>query len=391
MIDDKTKAELERKSQTDILTEVDVNTVNEGYVRFLDHFGLTRQRKAVAGCRQSVVRVKCLGPVTHRGVYVLQCQSRACPSDDWVQVVAQLDDMRYKLYRMFNAMKQPFFVWTADLTIASDLWSKVPRMNLARFCQIAYESMQEYFDWKWGFPVQFGMDAVPQFWHSQALEEGFYPHIHVIVPRLFLWKETGRWLTNVSMTYIEEKRLKSIWRRRVEEEYGESKARVAGGKEAFSCHFNYIDNLEAMDKRLRYQYRGIAWDYNIWAGANVDISKWDAEWVRWSLTYVHKRHHSYGLLSAKNFSPKSRFMQGLKLNLGTYAERRKARRDVRCPHCHEPVMFDAEHALDEKFGGLSRVDAKKQGLEWWRIKPEEWMKKPQGDFVPFHRSRRYWR
>ena len=389
VLDDATRKEIMRKSEVYFLTGTDVNKVNENYVRFLSYFGLERQSRQVAGCRQRVARVKCTGSVTHRGVYVLQCQARACPSDDWVQVVSQLDDMRYKLYRIFVAMKEPFHVWTADLTIASDLWGKVPRMNLARFCQIAYETMQEYFDWKWGFPVQIGMDAVPQFWHSEGPERGFYPHVHVIVPRIFLERKTGRWLTKVSQTYIEEKKLKAIWRSRVEAEYGKSRARVAGGKEAFSCHFNYIDNLAAVDKRLRYQYRGIAWDYNIWAGEHVDFSKWDANWVRWSLTYVHKRHHSYGLLSSRNLSPKSKFMQGLKLNLGTYAERRKARRDVRCPHCSEPVVFDAEHAMEERFGDLTRAKAVELGLEWWRVKPEEWMKKPH-DYVQFHRSKREW-
>ncbi|MGD0477039.1 MAG: hypothetical protein ABSB29_02600 [Nitrososphaerales archaeon] len=247
VLDDATKRELQRKSEAYSLSETDVNKVNDGYVQFLSYFGLNKQSKAVAGCRHTVARVKCMGSVTHRGVYVLQCQSRACPSDDWVQVVSQLDDMRFKLYRIFEAMKEPFHVWTADFTIASDLWDKVPRMNLARFCQIVYESMQEYFDWKCGFPVQLGMDAVPQFWHSDAPEEGFYPHVHVVVPRIFLEKRTGRWLAKVSMTYIEEKKLNSIWRRRVEAEYGKSRARVAGGKEAFSCHFNYIDNLVACE------------------------------------------------------------------------------------------------------------------------------------------------
>jgi hypothetical protein len=50
-------------------------------------------------------------------------------------------------------------------------------------------------------------------------------------------------------------------------------------------------------------------------------------------------------------------------------------------------MFDAEHALTERFGDLSRAEAKKLGLEWWRVKPEEWMKKPRGDFVQYHRNR----
>ena len=104
------------------------------------------------------------------------------------------------------------------------------------------------------------------------------------------------------------------------------------------------------------------------------------------MTYIHKRRHLYGLLSARNVSPKSKFMQGLKLNLGTYAERRKTRRGVKCPHCGESVVFDPENALSERFGDLSRAEAKELGLEWWRMKPKEWMKKPH-DYVQFHKRK----
>lgn len=122
--------------------------------------------------------------------------------------------------------------------MSSQLWDSVPRLNLGRLRQIAFETLQEYFDQKWGFPVSFGMDAVAQYWSSSEPGTRYKPHVHCIVPRIFVEKSSGRILTDVRMKWLDEDALKRIWRRRCEAEYGRSTVKVWGFLSKFSkCVF----------------------------------------------------------------------------------------------------------------------------------------------------------
>ncbi len=386
-MDGRVKGSLERKSVKRKVDERGVMSVSPEYARFLSHNGLDSLSTKVMSCGDAFGRVGCVENGAHRGVVPLMCRERGCPCDDWVQVRSQVDDMKFFLARLFEAVGQPLYVWMLDFTMGSDLWEKVPRTNLGRLRQIAFESMQEYFDHRWKFPVSFPFDAVAQFWHSAEAGNGYDPHVHSIVPRIFVEKSSGRVLTNVKMKFIDEGVMKKIWRRRVQAEYGKSRARVAGTVEKFSCKVNYTEGLgrpnknHGLDKRMRYMYRGIARDYEVNVMSGVDYSKWDKDWVRWTLRHNHKRHQGYGLLSARNVSPKSGFMRALKLDLGTKREREHVRRHGVCPHCggeRIPV-----HNEDSDLKPLTRKEAFDAGLEVWRSSYDDEERKFR-DFVPYH-------
>ena len=351
-------------------------------------FGLETLATVLPRCRNITIRVKCFGgSAVHKGVVFSMCRTRGCPSDDWVQVRSQVDDMKFLLARLFEAAGQPLFVWFVDFTMGSDLWAEVPRTNLARLRQIAYETMQEYFDEVWGFPVKFGMDVVAQYWSSRNPGRRYVPHIHAIVPRLFVEAASGRALSDDRMKYIDESRVKEIWRRRVEAEYGQSHAKVAGLYAKFSCKVSYTQGVgsqnrnSGLDKRLRYMYCGIAWDYNLFAIGGKDYSRWNREWFRWSLTYNHKRHQPYGLMAARNLSSKSEFVRRIDLDIGTKRERDKIRRSRGCPHCNQPVVVDRD--IGENAQYLTRKEASEAGLEVWKSRfADEDVK--YRDFVSYH-------
>jgi hypothetical protein len=296
--------------------------------------------------------------------------------------------MKFTLARLFETIGQPFFVWTLDFTMGSDLWDKVPVTNFGMLRQVGYQTAGQYWNEVWGFPVKIGFDAVTQFWSSEEPGDHFVPHLHAIQPRVFTEASTGRVLTDVHVKYIDESRIKEIWRSRLEAELGAvSRAKVAGSYEKFSCRVNYITGLGApdknrgLDKRLRYQYRGIPWDYNLYALSNQDYSHWDRDWVRWSLTVNYKRHQTYGLLSATNLSPKGSFARSIGFDIGTKRERDRLRGDRVCPYCGSPIVLD--HDNDEEFGSMSRYEASRRGLELWKSQVVDENAKYL-DFVPYH-------
>ena len=146
-----------------------------------------------------------------------------------------------------------------------------------------------------------------------------------------------------------------------------------------------------MDKRLRYAMRGPSKDVEEWISRNGFESEgglvldWDKEWMRWMLTFNHKRHQGYGLLSGRFVSPKSSLMRDtLKLNLGSRVERVRLRKHVACPECAKVrVVSDTFVDFGKDARELSRSEAKATGLKVWRTVYEDESRKWK-EFVPYH-------
>jgi hypothetical protein len=318
--------------------------------------------------------------------------------------------MVFVMERIMEAVRVPFYVFTLDFTIASDLWLKVRRDRLSALGRLAYHATRRYFSEKWGFPVEIAFDCSVQYWHSGSPKDseddsgknpgdGYFPHVHAEVPRVFIERDTGRLVRGgrrgLQMKYIDESEIKKTWRFAVEQAYGRSSAVVAGGTEKFVVHTSYIKWRghprvgKGLDKRLRYAYRGTPKDVEEWIARNGLESEaglvkdWDKEWMRWMLTLNHKRHQGYGLLAARNVSEKSAFMRHLCLKLGTRAERRRIRRHIGCPEC-AAVGLSSDTSV--RFGDereLSYSDAKASGFKVWGVPYEDEDRKWK-DFVPYH-------
>lgn len=363
-MDERIRKALVRKAVKEKVQPVDLFAPSEKFVRFLRFIGLVKAADAVTQCGVNQLIWGCVVNLAHKGLKPMFCrEARVCPRDDWFMFRSQVNDMKFILYRLFSVASQRPFVWTIDFTIGKDLWDKVPRGNLSRLGKIAYESMQEYFNEKWGFPVKFGMDCVVQYWHSEAPSEGWMPHVHAIVPRFFL-NEAGRPVKDVRMKLLGASAIKRIWRRRMQAEYGKSRAKLEGEYEKFDVRVKWVTRESGLDHRLRYMYRGVVRDYAKAIDRGVDYSGWNIESARRSLLYNHKRHQSYGLLAARNLSAKSDFMRAVNLDLGTKREREKIRRHASCPDCGGDI--EPDHGDDSELLTLSRQEAVASGLPRWR-------------------------
>jgi len=293
--------------------------------------------------------------------------------------------MRTILQRLFAAWGEPYHLWQITFTVGKDMREKIPRNNLARLNQIGYQSLNEYFDGRWKFPVKFFYDGTAQFWSSEHPESGFLPHIHASVPRLFVEAKTGRLLRNVNkMKYIEEDSIKRIWRKRVEAEYGKSKAFFASKVtqkteyEYFSVTIDYqaarkgVWPEKEFDHWFRYQYRGVSYDFEkrLFGGvSDENVAKWDRAWAQWCLSAVHKRHQGYGLFAPNNFKASGKLMQQLGLDLGTKRERGALRGRKRCAVCGGYCSGDSEVEL------LTLKDAAERGIPLWRNRHHDESKK----------------
>ena len=362
-MDERIKKALVRKAVKEKVDAEDLHAPSKEYVRFLQFIGLMKAAEAVAGCGANQLRWGCVLDEAHKGLKPMFCrEARVCPRDDWFVFRSQVNDMKFILYRLFGAANQRLFVWTVDFTMGKDLWNKVARGDLSKLGKIAYETMQEHFTDKWRFPVKFGMDCVVQYWHSEAPSEGWMPHVHAIIPRFFL-NEAGLPVKDVRMKLLGASAIKTIWRRRVQAEYGKSRAKLEGEYEKFDVRMKWVTREKGLDHRLRYMYRGVVRDYAKAVEKGVDFSHWNIEWARLSLLYNHKRHQSYGLLAARNLSAKSDFMKAVGLDLGTRREREKVRRHAKCPDCGGDI--EPDHG-EESLLVLSRQEAVKSGLPQWK-------------------------
>jgi len=363
-LDERVTKALVRKAVKEKVQPEDQFAPSPRFVQFLRFLGLDMAADAVESCGANQVRWGCVVNQAHKGLKPMFCrEARVCPRDDWFMFRSQVNDMKFIFYRLFGAASQRMFVWTIDFTVGKDLWDKVPRGNLSRFGKIAYETMKEYFEEKWGFPAKFGMDCVVQYWHSEAPSEGWMPHVHAILPRFFL-NEAGRPVKDVRMKSLGASVIKTIWRRRVQAEYGRSRAKLEGEYEKFDVHMKWVTREKGLDHRLRYMYRGVVMDYAKAVDKGVDYTKWNVQWARLSLLYNHKRHQSYGLLAARNLSAKSDFTKAIGLDLGTKRERDKVRRHASCPDCGGDI--EPDHADDSQLVTLSRQEAVASGLPRWR-------------------------
>ena len=282
---------------------------------------------------------------------------------------------------------------------------KSPRLGLAEFAELSYLVTWNYFNEKLGLTdasgesvdIEIGFDASPQYWHSRMPASGWVPHIHAVVPRLFFEKDSGK-LLNLRLEHIDKDVLQMMWRSAVEARYGESKARFGGGYEKFSLWMKYTKTQRGLDKRLRYAYRGIEFDFNkeilggsdyAYRGVASDVYLgivepshewlvWQADFVRDALTLRHKRHVGYGLFSGKNMSAESKYMQTLKLDFGTKKERDKLRRVRLCPHCGDMLEKDYDAPL------MDRSEAVAKGYEHLKRKNGDEMRKWRDmGYVPY--------
>jgi hypothetical protein len=118
-MDGRVKRSLERKAITRRVDEKGVMSVAPAYGQFLEYHGLARLATKVMKCGDEFGRVTCIENQAHRGVVSIMCRERGCPSDDWVQVRSQVDDMKFILARMFAAINQPLYVWMIG---AREVW-----------------------------------------------------------------------------------------------------------------------------------------------------------------------------------------------------------------------------------------------------------------------------
>ncbi|MDV3293728.1 MAG: hypothetical protein LYZ70_05605 [Nitrososphaerales archaeon] len=266
------------------------------------------------------------------------------------------------LAKMFNHAKKPFLVWRVDFTVGKDLWPRIPRDKLSRFARIGYKTMQQVFDEKLGFKARFGMEISPQYWHSSAAGLGLYPHLHSVIPRLFVDEATGK-LSTVDMLRLPIGRVKVLWRKNVEAVYGKSSSSFkSGSREMFSVRVRRYERVYPLIERLKYVYRGAIFDYEKYVNQGSDYSGWDREFVRWSLFSRHFRHIGYGLFAGLNLSAKSPFMRRIGLDYKTRMLREKERRKKWCPECGALVggrMHDVAlvHRKEAREKGLKQLKA----------------------------------
>jgi len=324
----------------------------------------------------------------HPYARIWHCMNRGlCPVCDEIEAWSQSLDRLVFLAKLFNAAKKEFRIWRVDFTVASDVWPKIPRDNLPSFARIGYETMQEYFDSFLGWKVKFGIDIAPQYWHSNNAGLGFYPHLHCVIPRLFVDAETGR-LSTTDFMWLNNARIKTIWRRRVEEAYGRSSARRGfggRGSEMFSVRITAYDHVgPPLPERLKYVYRGIVFNYEGIVKNGMDYLKWDRDFIRWTLLSRHVRHLGFGLFAPRNLSAKSQFMRTVGLDYETRIVRSKRRRKKVCPEDGLPVDIP----LNDK-ETLVRSAARERGLK--QLVSDffaELRREADGRYVPYHKPRR---
>jgi hypothetical protein len=347
---DDLKAILRKKSKSKLVSEVHHSKVSGGYIRLLWHVGLGETARTVGDCMSHVMKMHCAGSSAHTSYGLMRCREmRECVNEDLIETAWEMNDMELYLQLLFAHARVMKHVWYVDFTIGGDLQGRIPRDDPGGFARHCYGTMQEYFAAKLnGYDAEFGMDVVPQFWHSDQPGKGFHWHAHTIIPRVFIDRKTLKVLP-IRMNQVADRNngdlelLKTIWRRRVEGAYGLSKAKVKGRYGMFSVRvwfrgeeFAPRGYRKSLRHRLKYMYRGIVFDYEQYverrekAGRPLEYEGWNKEFVRWSLLGGHKRHIGYGLMSSRGRRADSPFMSAIGFDYGTRKERRKEMRR-RCP------------------------------------------------------------
>jgi hypothetical protein len=346
-LDETLKAVLSKGTAFKPVERMQGSRVSAEYVQYLSSLGLSEKAKAVSECKKHLIAQHCLGQHAHASWSFLFCrEDKACVNEDMVENGWEMNDMELYLQLLFEHARVKRHVWYVDFTVGGDLKKKIPRDNLAEFAKLGYQVMQEYFRKKLVYDAEFGMDVAPQFWSSEEPGKGYRPHLHTIIPRVFMDRNTTRVL-DIRMNRLGSEEdlseLKRMWRSKVESVYGKSRARVKGKYEEFSVKVMWRGEdwkprfyRRSMRHRLKYMYRGIVFDVEKYIEKKevrreqLDLSEWNSEFMKWALTTSHKRHIGYGLMSPKGRSARSRFMRSIGFDYGTRQERKKAMRK-QCP------------------------------------------------------------
>lgn len=381
------------------------------YLAFLARLGVPDlDINKIAHCGRWRLRAECRTSPKHHGLKTWRCRLPMCPCCSYLNYRGQTEDMVFVMERVLDAAGMPFQVWGVDFTLGSDLWAKVPRDRLYRLAGIAYRATRRTLSQVFGFPVEIFFDASPQSWHSgdrvskwETLPEekqktpfdGFYPHVHANVPRLFWDKRSGRLLTNrgrfgsLKLKYIPHDLLKENWRYAVEKAYGKSRALVAASERYFDVHLSYVTWRghprvnKGLDKRLRYCYRGPQKDVQevleqqLTPKGLMEWDKpWSKDWMVWLLMHRQKRHQGYGLASGSYLKKGSLFMRALGLSLGTRNERDKERHRNHCPFCRHEGL-ESEVDIDWRQVPMSESEAAASRLyQWgnhWEDEKQKWV------------------
>jgi hypothetical protein len=346
-LDESVRALLSKKTDFKPVEAMERSKVSRAYVEYLRFLGLRRTAEAVGECKKNVIKQHCRGKAAHASWSLLLCrEGKACLNEDLVENAWEMNDMELYLRLLFEHASVKRHVWYVDFTVGGDLRRHIPRENQSRFAKLGYEVMQEYFQKKLKFDAEFGMDVAPQFWSSEEPGKGYRPHLHAIIPRVFIDRRTLK-VIPIRMNRLGSEEdlndLKRMWRSKVESVYGKSRARVKGKYEEFSVKVKWRSEdwkpryyRKSMRHRLKYMYRGMVFDVEKYIEDKaerqepLDFRSWDNEFVRWALTTSHKRHIGYGLMSPKGRSRLSPFMRSIGFDYGTRQERRKAMKK-RCP------------------------------------------------------------
>ncbi len=354
-MDNKVAEILSKKTAFRSVEKMEGSRVSKDYVGYLSYLGLVELAKEVDECKHHVIEQHCLGQKAHSSWALRLCrQDKACLNEDMIETAWEMNDMELYLQFLFEHAGLKKHVWYVDFTVGSDVRKRIPWHNLSSFAGLAYEVMQEYFRKKLKYDAEFGMDIAPQFWGSEEPGEGYKPHLHAIIPRVFIERQSPKVLdirTNRLGSEEDLSELKRMWRKKVESVYGRSRARVKGKYEEFSVRVAWKGEEEfdlgprkrrirsyraSMRHRLKYMYRGIVFDIEKSFETKrrrmgpVDFGEWDSAFVRCALTTNHKRHIGYGLMSSKGRSKRSRYMRRIGMDFGTRQQRRKLLRK-KCP------------------------------------------------------------
>jgi len=351
----------------------------------LRHFGVPEEdARPVLECGERFRPLRCYNP---QGSHYIDgkvgpkyCRNvRLCGRDDNIERYGGADDMLWKMNSLFSICGIPYvpevpyrlrdyrgpYWWAVDFTESKDIWPRIGFYELPLLGAMAYDTMKEYFRKVWPMPVRFGMNVYVQAWHSGNPGEGWYPHVHSLIPRLFFREDYS--LVRSNLAWLNHEKIKLIWRRKVEERWGKSRGGFKHRQDMFSVRVQVKIPDEIAVKmrrrgikhRLRYMGRGFALDFTKHVNRGYSYKDWDKEYVARMLTgNGHKRSQSYGVLSARFLHDGSDFAKHWGLKLWTKKERLKAAHWRPCPeHPDGHLAIDFENDVE-----FSRKEAAEAGF-----------------------------
>ncbi|MDG6988475.1 MAG: hypothetical protein JRN21_04025 [Nitrososphaerota archaeon] len=245
--------------------------------------------------------------------------------------------MRYKIRSVYGALRRPVHYIAYEFTVPYDLRQRIMAQGMKVFEKLAREAIEEYvrgyspFN---GRDVQFAIVQVPQIWSSSdPMGKGPLPHVHGVLFSVAFDKAEQIVLdVKVNRFGFEDdrgfKRLRSLWRSKLEKRYGASEARDV------DVNFHYEKGGEHLTHRLYYMFRSPVHDVYSYVKAH-GVQDYDVDWMRVLFAErkrVQRMTYS-GWIAPRNCSEKSPFMKRFGIKFLKRTEYAKERRKLFCPTC----------------------------------------------------------